>query len=517
MFRRSASGSLVSRFAAACFLGPLLSVALCSCGETEPEGMKLANLDARDAFLAGADRRNADLSSANLSGAVLDAADLRGANLTGADLWMASVSGTDLRGARGLTREALAGVVYEPRRAPLVDSELASALVQAGDFSIPAVSSEATATLAAAAKVAQATLRVEYIGAPLLTGERGESTTLLRLQMRARAAARCLLHEFAKGDGVELVERLGRESRSGPDEFDDRVVLRVGDRERRVSALSDFGSVSVEAGESSSSGPPKITLLDWSATSVLAWNVRAIARAYKIAWIGSSSEDGGERYRKLVRALEKSELEVGTDVGQGDADLALILDPRQPLDVAALRALRARGRGVLMTIPHDLAAGVEPSVREFLSDVGLEWGKTQVQSGARDPMSGETSFGTDTDKVVVLGEGFSSDALVTRPLRQGESLVEINSVRELRVAAPKAEGVTATQLMSTPPYAWLGTPADLPEEKEKLVSFPFAWLVDDGKAPVIVIAARCFRDEQLHVGNSNLELATRLVGWLTYR
>jgi uncharacterized protein YjbI with pentapeptide repeats len=89
----------------------------------------LAGKSLRGANWWGKDLSGFDFTGADLGGAVMIAANLRGAalqraNLSGVILQGADLSGADLRSAKGFTAGQLVAAKWDPRRPPLVSSDL---------------------------------------------------------------------------------------------------------------------------------------------------------------------------------------------------------------------------------------------------------------------------------------------------------------------------------------------------------------------------------------------------------
>lgn len=474
--------------------------------------MKLRDAKLVGAFLAHADRRNADMRGADLSFAILDGADLRGADLTGAKLVCTSLNETRLEGVKGLDATNLEVACFERGREPSVDEAQADykAALQRAAFDgdpISAVGDEAFAGLQRLQAQAGTKLAFEYRGRALTwpagvdeaEAEEGPSRrAFVRLQARIRAATRTALHKLAAAASSSVVERF-----EGDDK--DVVILRSGDKERRLDPLQDFGYVEFAA----SGARPEPILRAWRAPEVLDLRTRVLLRSYRVALVADA-----ERYSKLRRELERRGHEVVGDLA-GNVDAVVVLAPRSAIDIERVRALMAQGVELFLTLPHDSDAAIAAPWRDLAASMGLRFEAKPLRSGSRDPMSGETTFGARTDRIDVLGEGFGTATSVTKSRRVGEAIVELDAASALIADKPEL-----LVLLASPPFAWLGAPEDKPQDATALRSYPVACLVPagaDSKATCIVLAARAFEDKGIHVGNTNLELGVDLIEWLMTR
>ncbi|MCA8971881.1 MAG: hypothetical protein KDC95_18990, partial [Planctomycetes bacterium] len=267
-------------------------------------------------------------------------------------------------------------------------------------------------------------------------------------------------------------------------------------------------------------------LARWSGPSTLDLNARLVIRRYRIAMLGEV-----DRHTKLRAVFERLGHEVVLDADRDDLDVVLMLAPRSDVDTTRLRALQALGVASMLVLPHDASSAVQSSFGPLFTAAGLAIEDKPLRSGSRDPMSGETTFGERTDRVDVLGDAFGDALPVTERLRVGDAIVELRDVSAVTSSGPPSSPPSGTSsavgdkklLLSSPPYAWLGSVADKPDDKSALRSYPIAWLVPGseasrraggGTAGMIVLGANAFEDDSIHVGTTNLDLGVALTEWL---
>ena len=379
-----------------------------------------------------------------------------------------------------------------------------------------------SAAVRAAGKQLQLRYRGPKLGSSPVQGSAPADAAVAALhsfQQTLRTRMRRLLQDLARSPQI----RVDFELDSDPQDVEgDEVQLSIADRARtlRVSGdLCDLDFTGVDFRAEAAAAAPRVA--HWHAVEQIALAARGLLRRHRIviagAVAGTDAEGFGKRFARLRRALEQRGFELSYGSLQG-ADLVLLLDPTAAVDVAALRRhLEGSGR-ILCTLPQDAPQAALSSVRSLFAGKLLTLGHRQIQSGVKDPMSKETMFGSETARIVLVEDSFSSDCLVTTPLRYGGALVELLAAHELGKPRRLPKHWHARWLLRTAPYAWLGRPKDRPQDKKQLTRFDLAWLLEHDKgAALAVIAARCFHDEQFHVGNANLEFAMRLIEFLAYR
>lgn len=494
-------------------IGASIPLVLACCGQSEPEGKKLRDENMAGVYLAGVDYRNSDLRGADLSFAILDGADLRGAALDRANLAGASLSDARLEGATGLNDEQLADVLYERGRPPRVDDRYRTAIEAAApnpsDTIVEPATAEAFAGVVTFAGPSASKLSIEYRGPSLAMGPAGSDDGLreiVRLQARIRAATRRAIRALAEAVGSTVTETFEGEGQ-------DVVLLRCDQRERRLDPILEFARVAFEGSDDRA----RPVLAKWSAPSILDLSARLVMRGYRIAMLGDV-----DRHTKMRAAFERLGHEVVLDAGRDDLDAVLVLAPRSDVDTARLRALQALGVASMLVLPHDTSSAIQSSFDPLLTSAGLRIEDKPLRSGSRDPMSGETTFGERTDRVDVIGDAFGDALLVTERLRVGEAIVELRDVSAIMPSTPNAVG-DKKLLLSSPPYGWLGSADDKPDDKSALKSYSIAWLVPGsdatrraggGTAGMIVLGANAFSDDSIHVGTTNLDLGVALTEWL---
>lgn len=442
------------------------------------------------AYLVGRDFRGLDLSGKDLRACVLDRSDFRGADLSGAKLALASVCDARFEGAKGLEEASLSEMIFERGRAPHVDEGLRGGLrTPKGAVQIPAFDPSSRPWKRMLERVRDAGGKVEIVLSgprltPMLTDP--ASTLLVRVLARVRAAVRVAFADLAS-DTAHFTVCVATDAPGG---FD-RVRCSVAGRERILESLPDLADLNADASAKS------VELSSWAGFEQIATTISLLAKPRRVAIVAADAKMHSQ-LRSALKAASYVVEHVEDVKAAKDAHLFFVPDPRG-VDYAALwRALKA-GSSLVLCAPHEMAEEDAQAARGFLRAQGFERGARRVCSGAKDPMSGETSFGQGADRVLILRDSFSAASAATRAFRERRAIVELASVRKLAVDGGHA-------LMKTPPYAWEGAPGDKPKDPKDLVSFDVAAM----KGRVVVIAARCFANRSMHIGNSNGEFARRL-------
>ena len=281
------------------------------------------------------------------------------------------------------------------------------------------------------------------------------------------------------------------------------IALVVGERRRDLTMLTDLADV--ELG-------PKPVLHRFLGAEVMAWQLRALVAPAKAYWLtGDGKLPGG--YSRIVKRLARQGFDSVACGGRPPADCAILI-AAQPtwLTVEQLQELHAwikAGGCMLMTIAH--SSELFERSRRFLTDVGIEPGQQQAFNAVKDPMSGDTTFGSQNARIVVL-KGFASDNLCTLPFaRDSEWLVELVDARAIRTEK-------GASLLTTEPYAWEG---ELPRKDgkpdlDKLGKLTVGAFVRVGQGRLGIISGRGFDNGMLNVANANCDLFVRLVDWMAF-
>lgn len=454
------------------------------------------------AYLAKRDFRAADLSGKDMRDCVLDDCDLRQAKLTGAQLLFATASGADLTGAIGLTKELVAALVFEPARPPKVDAELRPALRVLGGKSIPRLDLKTGAwqSALAHARAAASKIKISCVGAPLrqftAKGEPDAGDPLIGFFARTRAAMRGVLAALAADEAFEVRESFGDESGGF-----DRISIEVDGRSRELT-IDDCADIDADNEKRS------FDLAAWHAFEFFARDISLVAKPHRVLVVSEKPS----RFGRVRFALKRSGFVADHATPSkaferedwSSSDL-IVVEASGAIDFEALDRACDKGCGIILCMPHDLTPEMQKPARAFAEKHGFRIGEKQVSSGTRDPMSGETSFGQNVGTILVQKASVGENA-ATRGARHSQTLIEMTSVRSV-----EAEG--GLVLLKTPPYAWLGGPADKPRDPADLRSFSIAAV----KGKVVILGGRCLSDRSTRMGNTNLDLVKRLVDYVFTR
>ena len=344
----------------------------------------------------------------------------------------------------------------------------------------------------------------------------GEADAIERTIAKVRDRVRGLLAMLGTRRGFRCVE-----TELAPDSDSvDRLVIRVGERERALQLIGQLADVAFDFERPD----PTAKLVSFDASARIAWALRGLLRTHRVYLAGSAA---GEAYARLRKKLASKGIETPPMPSDAsipkDADAVLCLDPEAAIPHEAWAQWIEAGGRLLLTTSNESSGASYRACNALTRRFGIALSEEALWCGVRDPMSKLLTFGTAVSKTLVFEQSFAVEHPATKALRAPQVLCELVRCRALS-DAPKnaaggdvAAGCKVTELMRSEPYGWLGSREQRPKENELRAFRVAASARLEGGGELIVLGGRAFRDKSFHIGNANLELGELLVEWLAYR